>query len=79
MTKRTSTLALIPALVAIAFVALPSEALAQYGHYGHGYRYGYGHSYYDYGYRGYGPSGPRWTPKTGHRSTPENRPPHVAR
>ncbi len=52
------------ALVAVAFVALPSEALAQYGHhYGHGYgyghRYGYGHGYYGhgYGYGGYGPYG----------------------
>ncbi len=54
------------ALVAAVFVALPSEALAQYGHhYGHGYgyghRYGYGHGYYGHGYGygsgGYGPYG----------------------
>ncbi len=43
------------ALVAVVFVSLPSEALAQYGHYyGHGYRYGYSHSYHDYGYGSYG-------------------------
>ena len=32
MRKRISTLALMAALVAVAFVSLPSEALAQYGH-----------------------------------------------
>ena len=49
MRKRISTLALTAALVAVAFVSLPSEALAQYGHhYGHGF----------YGYGGYGPHGP---------------------
>ena len=38
MRKRISTLALMAALVAVAFVSLPSEVLAQYGHhYGHGY------------------------------------------
>ncbi len=66
MRKSMSTLALMAALVAAVFVALPSEALAQYGHhYGHGYgyghRYGYGHGYYGhgygYGYGGYGPYG----------------------
>jgi hypothetical protein len=56
MRKRISTLALVAALVAVAFVSLPSEVLAQYGH-GHGYRYGYSHGYYDYGYGGYGPYG----------------------
>ena len=60
MRKQISTLALTAALVAVAFVSLPSEALAQYG-YGHGYghRYGYGHGYYGhgYGYGGYGPYG----------------------
>ena len=61
MRKQISTLALTAALVAVAFVSLPSEALAQHGHYyGHGYRYGhgygYGHGYYD-GYGGYGPYG----------------------
>ena len=46
MRKRLSTLALMAALVAVVFVSLPSEALAQYGHYyGHGYGYGYGHGY----------------------------------
>ena len=53
MRKQISTLALMAALVAVAFVSLPSEALAQYGHhYGHGYghRYGYGHGYYGHGY-----------------------------
>ena len=55
MRKQISTLALMAALVAVAFVSLPSEALAQYGHhYGHGY--GYGHGYYG-GYGGYGPYG----------------------
>ncbi len=60
MRKQLSTLAVMAALVAAVFVALPSEALAQYGHhYGHGYRYGYGHGYYGrgYGYGGYGPYG----------------------
>ena len=53
MRKRISTLALTAALVAVAFVSLPSEALAQYGHhYGHGYGHGF------YGYGGYGPYGP---------------------
>ncbi len=38
MRTRISTLALTAALVAVAFISLPSEALAQYGHhYGHGY------------------------------------------
>ena len=55
MRKQLSTLALMAALVAVAFVALPSEALAQYGHhFGHGYGHGYGPGYYG----GYGPSGP---------------------
>ncbi len=66
MRKQISTLALMAALVAVAFVSLPSEALAQYGHgygrgHGHGYYsgYGYGHGYYGhgYGYGGYGPYG----------------------
>ena len=58
MRKQLSTLALMAALVSVVFVSLPSEALAQYGHYsGHGYRYGYGHGYYDYGHGGYGPYG----------------------
>ena len=53
MRKRISTLALTAALVAVAFVSLPSEALAQYGHhYGHGFGHGF------YGYGGYGPYGP---------------------
>ena len=60
MRKQISTLALTAALVAVAFVSLPAEALAQYGHYGHGYGhrygYGYGHGYYG-GYGGYGPYG----------------------
>ena len=56
MRKHMSTLALMAALVAVGFVSLPSEALAQYGHhYGHGYGYGYG--YYGHGYGGYGPYG----------------------
>ena len=56
MRKHMSTLALMTALVAVAFVSLPSEALAQHGHhYGHGYGYGYG--YYGHGYGGYGPYG----------------------
>ncbi len=59
MTQQISTLALMAALVAAVFVALPSEALAQYGHhYRHGYGYGhpyrYGHGHYGHGY-GYGP------------------------
>ncbi len=58
MRKQIPTLALMAALVAAVFVALPSEALAQYGHhyrhgYGHGHRYGHGHGYYGHGY-GYG-------------------------
>ena len=64
MRKQISTLALTAALVTVAFVSLPSEALAQYGHYyGHGYGYGYhGHGYYGHGYGaydygGYGPHG----------------------
>ena len=65
MRKAISTLALMAALVAAAFVSLPSEAIAQHhgGHYGHGYGYGgyggYGHGYYGhgYGYGGYGPNG----------------------
>ncbi len=58
MRKQMSTLALMAALVAVAFVSLPSEALAQYGHhYGHGYHYGYGHGYGGYGYGGYDPYG----------------------
>ncbi len=64
MRKQISTLALMAALVAAVFVALPSEALAQYGHhyrhgYGYGHRYGYDHGYYGhgYGYGGYGPYG----------------------
>ena len=52
MRKQISTLALMAALVAVVFVALPSEAIAQYGHhYGHGY---YGHGYYGHGYGGHG-------------------------
>ena len=58
MRKPLSTLALMAALVAVAFVSLPSEALAQYGHYyGHGYRYAYGHGYYGHGYYGHGYGG----------------------
>ncbi len=65
MRKSMSTLALMAVLVAAVFVALPSKALAQYGHgygYGHGYyAHGYGHGYYahgyGYGYGGYGPYG----------------------
>ena len=58
MRKQISTLALTAALVAVAFVSLPSEALAQHGHhYGHGYGPGYGHGYGGYGYGGYGPYG----------------------
>ncbi len=53
MKRKISTLALMVALVAAALVSLPSEALAQYGHYyGHGYGPGF------YGYGGYGPYGP---------------------
>ena len=56
MRKQMSTLALMAALVAVAFVSLPSEALAQYGHYyGHYYGHGYGHGYGGYGYGGYDP------------------------
>ncbi len=54
MRKQMSTLALMSALVAVAFVSLPSEALAQHGHY---YGHGYGHGYGGYGYRGYDPYG----------------------
>ncbi len=50
MRKHMSTLALMAALVAVGFVSLPSEALAQYGHH-------YGHGYYGHGYGGYGPYG----------------------
>ncbi len=59
MRKQLSTLALMAALVAVAFVSLPSEALAQYGH-GHGFGHGYGHGYYGSygGYGGYGGYGP---------------------
>ncbi len=51
MRKQISTLALMAALVAVAFVSLPSEALAQHGHYyGHGYGgYGYGAYHFNYG------------------------------
>ena len=56
MRKQISTLVLTAALVGVAFVSLPSEALAQYG-YGHGYGYGYGHGYYG-GYGGHGGYGP---------------------
>ena len=59
MIKSMSNLGLMAALVAAVFVALPSPALAKYGHhYGHGYHYGYpygyGHGHYGHGY-GYGP------------------------
>ena len=59
MRKQLSTLALMAALVAVAFVSLPSKALAQHGHYyGHGYGHGYyGHGYGGYGYGGYDPYG----------------------
>ncbi len=50
MRKQMSILALMAALVAVAFVSLPSEALAQHGHY---YGHGYGHGYGGYGYGGY--------------------------
>ena len=50
MRKQMSTLALMAALVAVAFVSLPPEALAQHGHY-------YGHGYGGYGYSGYDPYG----------------------
>ena len=54
MRKQMSNLALMAALVAVAVVSLPSEALAQHGHYyGHGYSHGYG----GYGYGGYDPYG----------------------
>ena len=59
MRKHISTLAWMAALVAAVFVALPAEALAQYGHhYGHGF--GHGHGYYGSygGYGGYGGYGP---------------------
>ncbi len=51
MRKQMSTLALMAALVAVAVVSLPSEALAQHGHYyGHGYGgYGYGAYHFNYG------------------------------
>ncbi len=42
------------ALVAVALVSLPSEVLAQYGHY-YGHGYGYGHGFYGYG--GHSPYG----------------------
>ncbi len=46
------------ALVAVAVVSLPSEALAQHGHYyGHGYGHRYGHGYGGHGYGGYGYGG----------------------
>ena len=52
MRKQISTLALMAALVGVVFVALPSEAIAQYGHhYRHGY---YGHGYGGHGRYGYG-------------------------
>ena len=55
MRKQISTLALMVALVAVAFVSLPSEALAQYGHH---YGHGFGHGFYGYGgYGSYGSSG----------------------
>ncbi len=54
MRKHMSILVLMSALVAIASVSLPSEALAQHGHY---YGHGYGHGYGGYGYGGYGPYG----------------------
>ncbi len=54
MRKQMSTLTLMAALVAVAFVSLPSEALAQHGHY---YGHGYGHGYGGYGYGGYDPYG----------------------
>ncbi len=58
MRKQMSTLALMAALVAVAFVSLPSEALAQHGHhYGHGYGHGYGGYGHGYGYGGYGYGG----------------------
>ena len=47
MRTQLSTLALMAALVAVAFVSLPSEARAQHGHY---YGHGYGHGYGGYGY-----------------------------
>ncbi len=62
MRKQISTLALMAALVAVAFVAQPTEAHAQYRHhtapanghrYGHGYGHGYAHGYSGHGY-GYG-------------------------
>ena len=54
MRTQLSTLALMAALVAVAFVSLPSEARAQHGHY---YGHGYGHGYGGYGYGGYDPYG----------------------
>ena len=54
MRRQMSTLALMAALVAVAFVSAPSEALAQHGHY---YGHGYGHGYGGYGYGGYDPYG----------------------
>ncbi len=58
MRKSVLTLGLMAALVGAVVVALPSEAIAQYGHhYGHrhhyGYPYGYGHGYSGHGYRGF--------------------------
>ncbi len=41
MRKQLSTVALMAALVAVAFVSLPSEAFAQYGHH-YGHHYGHG-------------------------------------
>ncbi len=55
MRKQLSTQTLMAALVAVAFVSLPSEALAQHHYYGYGY--GYGHGYGGYGYGGYDPYG----------------------
>ena len=56
MSTRISTLALMAALVAVAVVSFPSEALAQYGyHHGYGHRYhGYGYGHGGYGLYGYG-------------------------
>ena len=53
-----STFALAGALVAAAFVSLPSDAFAQHGyHYRHHDGYGYPYGYYGHGYGGHGPSG----------------------
>ena len=54
MRKQISTLALMGALVAVAFVSRPSDTLAQHGHH---YGHGHGHGYYGHGYGGYGPYG----------------------